>query len=163
MDKQNDYTDEKFSEEYPDDDYADGYTDEKYEEDYADEKYAEEYSEEKLFTKILKFAKKAGIKIIYLVLLLFYTLQKSTTPMWVKSVIIGALGYFILPIDVIPDFIPMAGYTDDYGVLIGALGATAFYIDAESKEKARKKLHDWFGEYDYDELSEVETKIKEKE
>ncbi len=133
-----------------------------YKNEIEDEKYAKEYSEEKLFTKILKFAKKAGVKLIYLVLLLFYTLQKSTTPAWVKTVIIGALGYFIFPIDLIPDFIPIAGYTDDYGVLIAALGVTAFYIDAESKEKARKKLHDWFGEYDYDELDEVETKIEEK-
>ena len=46
------------------------------------------------------------------------------------------------------------------GVLIAALGATAFYIDAESKEKARRKLHDWFGEYDYDELDEVNTKLE---
>jgi hypothetical protein len=45
------------------------------------EKYAEGYSEPKLFDKILKFAKKAGIKVIYLALLLFFTLQQSTTPM----------------------------------------------------------------------------------
>lgn len=137
--------------------------DENYTSEIDEEKYGKEYSEEKLFTKILKFAKKAGIKIIYVVLLLFYTLQKSTTPKWVKTAIIGALGYFILPIDLIPDFIPVAGYTDDYGVLITALGATAFYIDAESKENARKKLHDWFGEYDYKELDEVDTKLNKNE
>lgn len=133
-----------------------------YNEEIKDEKYSEEYSEEKLFTKILKFAKKAGIKIIYVVLLLFYTLQKSTTPKWVKTAIIGALGYFILPIDLIPDFIPIAGYTDDYGALLAALGVTAFYIDAESKENARQKLHDWFGDYDYTELDEVNAKLDEK-
>ena len=49
-----------------------------------EEKYVEVYSEDKLFSKILKFAKKAGIKLVYIVLLLFYTLQKSTTPKFAK-------------------------------------------------------------------------------
>ncbi len=134
-----------------------------YQKEMEDEKYAEEYTEDKLFTKILKFAKKAGIKIIYVVLLLFYTLQKPEIPLKVKAAIIGALGYFILPIDLIPDFIPLAGFTDDFGVLLAALGTTAFYIDADSKEKARMKLHDWFGEYDYVELDEVNDKLEEKD
>ncbi|PEO50494.1 hypothetical protein CN563_02685 [Bacillus sp. AFS026049] len=49
-----------------------------------------------------KFGKKAGVKVVYVALLLFYTLQKPTTPVWAKTVIVGALGYFILPIDLIP-------------------------------------------------------------
>lgn len=134
-----------------------------YQEEIRDEKYTEAYSEDKLFTKILKFAKKAGIKIIYMVLLLFYTLQKPETPFKAKSVIVGALGYFILPFDIIPDFIPIAGFTDDYAALITAVIAIAFYIDDEIREKARKKLHDWFGDYDHKELNEVNTKLEEQE
>lgn len=127
------------------------------------EDYAKEYSEEKLFRKILTFAKKAGIKVIYVVLLLFYTLQKSTIPVKVKTTIIGALGYFILPVDIIPDFIPGVGYGDDFMVLLAAVAATAFYIDGESKKKAKKKLQDWFGEYDERELDEVNIKIETKQ
>ncbi len=134
-----------------------------YQEEIKDEKYSKAYSEDGLFKKIFKFAKKAGIKIIYLALLLYYTLQKPATPNWAKSVIIGALGYFILPIDLIPDFIPLAGFTDDYAALTAALVAIAFYIDADIKEKARKKLHDWFGDYDHTELEEVNTKLEEQE
>jgi len=116
-------------------------------EERKDQKYAEAYSENKLFEKILKFAKDAGIKVIYLALLLFFTLQQSTTPMVAKSVIIGALGYFIFPLDFIPDFIPIAGFSDDMTALVSALVAVALYIDEDTKSKAKAKLHVWFGAY----------------
>lgn len=125
-----------------------------------DEKYHDAYSEEKLFDKILKFAKNAGIKIIYLALLLFYTLQKSTTPPIAKSIIIGGLGYFILPLDIIPGFIPVVGFSDDITALFSVLVAVALYIDDEVKSKAKDKLSDWFGSYDASELKDVDQKIK---
>ena len=65
-------------------------------------------------------------------------------PLKTKMVIYGALGYFISPIDVIPDFIPVVGFTDDIGVLAAAVAAS--YIDAEAKAKADAKLAGWFGE-----------------
>ena len=57
-----------------------------------------------------------------------------------------ALGYFISPIDVIPDFIPVVGFTDDIGVLAAAVVMAASYIDAEARAKADTKLAGWFGE-----------------
>jgi len=123
------------------------------------EKYIEVYSEDKLFNKILKFAKKAGIKLIYIVLLLFYTLQKSTTPKLAKSIIIGGLGYFILPLDALSDFIPMIGFTDDLTALISVLIAVALYVDNEVKLKAKLKLKDWFGDFDHKELEDVDKRL----
>jgi uncharacterized membrane protein YkvA (DUF1232 family) len=128
-----------------------------------DQKYTKAYSETKLFEKILKFAKAAGIKIIYIALILYYTLQKSTTPMWAKSMIVGALGYFILPIDFIPDFIPFVGYTDDLSALAGALVAVAMYVDEEVKQKSKEKLNVWFGKIDVTELKSVDKKIKKQD
>ncbi len=128
-------------------------------EERKDQKYAEAYSENKLFEKILKFAKDAGIKVIYLALLLFFTLQQSTTPMVAKSVIIGALGYFIFPLDFIPDFIPIAGFSDDMTALVSALVAVALYIDEDTKSKAKAKLHVWFGAYDEANLDTIDNKI----
>jgi uncharacterized membrane protein YkvA (DUF1232 family) len=61
---------------------------------------------------------------------LFYTLQKPTTPVWAKTVIIVALGYFIFPIDLIPDLVP-GGYTDDFSGLFGALITVSMFIDEE--------------------------------
>jgi len=124
-----------------------------------DQKYTEAYSETKRFEKIIKFAKSAGIKVIYAVLLLFFALQKPATPVWAKTMIIGALGYFILPVDIIPDIIPIAGYTDDLTALVAAIVSVTFYIDEDVKQKSKAKLHDWFKAYDESELNEVDNKI----
>ncbi|MGJ3196969.1 DUF1232 domain-containing protein [Peribacillus castrilensis] len=64
---------------------------------------------------------------------MFYTLQKPTTPAWAKTVIVGALGYFILPIDLIPDLIP-GGYTEEF-IYIEGLG-----IATEEGELNMEKL-----------------------
>lgn len=119
-----------------------------------------EYSEESFFDKIIKFAKVAGIKTIYVGLLLYYTLKKSSTPKWAKTTIIGALGYFIAPFDAIPDLTPIIGFSDDFGVLVLALITVAMFIDDEVKSLAKNKLKDWFGEYNEDELKSVDDKIK---
>jgi uncharacterized membrane protein YkvA (DUF1232 family) len=122
-------------------------------------KYTEAFSESELFDKIIKFAKAAGIKVIYLALLLFYTLQRPTTPKWAKSAIVGALGYFILPLDFISDFIPFIGFTDDLTALAAVLVTVALYVDDEIKSKAKAKLHVWFGSYDEVKLISIDQKI----
>ncbi len=128
-------------------------------EELKDQKYTKAYSETKLFEKILKFAKAAGIKVIYLALLLFYTLQDPTTPLLAKSMIIGALGYFILPIDFIPDIVPIVGYSDDLSALLSVLAAVALYVDEDIKNKAKAKLQVWFGAYDETKLQKVDNRI----
>lgn len=120
--------------------------------------FSENYSEKSLFDKIKNFAQKAGIKLIYAVLLLYYTLQKDDVPVWAKGVIISALGYFILPVDLIPDFTPIVGTADDLAFLISALIAVSCYIDDEIKTRARNKLKDWFGDYNEDFINEFEIK-----
>jgi uncharacterized membrane protein YkvA (DUF1232 family) len=112
------------------------------------EKYADRYNEQDLLSKTTKAAKKAGIKVIYLVLLLYYVLKSPKVKMADKGKIWGALGYFILPIDLIPDFIPVAGYTDDLAALLWAFYAVAKNVTPEIEAQAKKKLHDWFGDYD---------------
>ena len=126
-------------------------------------KYTEAYSEPKLFDKIKKFAKKAGIKVIYLALLLFYTLQQPETPRKAKSVIIGALGYFIFPMDLIPDFIPIAGFSDDLTALAGALVMVAMHVNEDTKRKAKERLRIWFGDYDQSELDTIDEKMSKDE
>lgn len=122
-------------------------------------KYAQAFSELKLFEKIKQFAKAAGIKVIYGALILFYTLQEHATPKLAKSIIIGALGYFILPTDFIPDFLPIVGFSDDLTALIAALVAVALYVTQEIKFKAKDRLHVWFGEYDQEILADLEKEL----
>ena len=112
------------------------------------EKYADRYNEQDLIRKITKAARKAGIKVIYLALLLYYVLKSPKVKMADKGKIWGALGYFILPIEIIPDFIPVVGYTDDLAALMWAFYSVAKNVTPEIEELAKKKLHDWFGDYD---------------
>lgn len=121
--------------------------------------FSKAYSKRSLFDKIVKNAQKAGINVIYAGLLLFYTLQKPLTPGWAKATIIGALGYFISPLDAIPDITPVAGYTDDIGVLVLAIASVAMFIDEEVKQQAKSKLRDWFGDYDEDLLEDIDKKV----
>ena len=110
------------------------------------EKSEKYYSEDKMWDKLKRLGKKAGTNVVYTVLLLYFTLQKPDIPAKTKAIIVGALGYFILPLDLLPDIAVGLGYTDDLGVLGIALLQIAFYIDEEVKTKAKAKLNDWFGE-----------------
>ena len=62
------------------------------------------------------------------------------TPLKVKAVLIGALAYFVLPADVIPDYLPVIGYTDDAAVLAAAIKLVASHITPEHREAARRTL-----------------------
>lgn len=121
------------------------------------EKASKHFSDDKFWGKLKKFAKKAGSSVVYAVLLLYYTLQKPEVPIKAKAVIIGALGYFILPLDLIPDIMVGVGYTDDLGALGIALFQVAMYIDEDIKNKAKDKLKEWFG--DSVDTSDIDTKI----
>ena len=106
--------------------------------------YQGNYSEDAFWEKIKKVAGKAGAKAVYYALVLFYTLTDPATPAKYKAVIAGALGYLILPLDLLPDFLPFAGYADDWAALIAAVSYVLSAISDSNKEKARAKLKEWF-------------------
>jgi uncharacterized membrane protein YkvA (DUF1232 family) len=91
-------------------------------------------------------ARWAGAKVMYAVLLLYYVLQSPTISKADKGKIYGALGYFILPTDLVVDFLPIVGYSDDLAALMIALHAVATNITPEVKAQAKAKLSKWFGE-----------------
>lgn len=105
---------------------------------------ADDYSDNGFWSKLANFALAAGRDLVDLALQLYYTLQSPDTPAWAKGVIIAALGYFISPVDAIPDFIPVIGYVDDLGVLVAAVGTVATYITPETKATAEATLRRWF-------------------
>lgn len=117
------------------------------------------FSEESLWQKIKNYSKSAGTTVVYGALLLYYVMKDKDVVMKKKLSIAAALGYFILPTDAIFDFTPLIGYSDDLGVLLFALTQVSSSITPEIKEKARKKLGDWFGEINDEELLELEKKI----
>jgi uncharacterized membrane protein YkvA (DUF1232 family) len=108
--------------------------------------FGKEYSDSSFWNKVIKYAKIAGKEVIERALQLYYAAQDPGTPAWAKTVIYGALGYFIFPIDAIPDPTLAVGYADDLGVLAAAIGTVAMYITDDVKQKARQKLRDWFGD-----------------
>ncbi len=116
-------------------------------EDSTDEtKFEKEYSDESFWGKVKKYAKVAGKNVLEPALKLYYALQDRDTPVWAKTVIVGALGYFISPIDAIPDITPVVGYSDDLGVLIAAVATVGAYIKKEHTQRAKDTLRQWFGE-----------------
>ncbi|MBQ2025875.1 MAG: DUF1232 domain-containing protein [Paludibacteraceae bacterium] len=118
-------------------------------------KFEKNYSEANLWKKIGSVAKIAGIKTLYMVLLLYYVLMDDATPTKYKAMIMGALGYFILPVDVLPDFVPMVGYSDDLAALSGVLYAVIKSVSPQIKAQAKAKLTDWFGAYNEEEIKDV--------
>lgn len=107
-------------------------------------KYQSEYSESKFWDKMKKAAKSAGKKVIEMALLLFYVLQSPDVPIAKKTIIIGALGYLILPFDFIPDFIPALGFTDDAAALAAALKTINSSITPEIEARAKAKADELF-------------------
>lgn len=72
----------------------------------------------------------------------FYCARDPATPMKVRMILFGALGYFILPLDAISDFLPLVGFTDDIAVLTLALATVATAIKPEHRQKAEEALAD---------------------
>ena len=110
----------------------------------SDNKYENEFSDESFWDKAKKFAKSAGETVLEPALKLYYAAQDPETPTWAKTTVYGALGYFISPIDAIPDITPIVGYSDDLGVLVAATAAIAAHIKHTHGEKAKETLKQWF-------------------
>jgi uncharacterized membrane protein YkvA (DUF1232 family) len=119
------------------------------------EKYQENYSESNLQRKLTSVARCAGAKVVYAVLLLYYVLRNPNVSTADKSKIYGALGYFILPTDLILDIIPLAGYTDDMAAIMWAIHTVAKNITPEIKAKAKAKLGEWFDSYNEKKIDKV--------
>ncbi len=122
-------------------------------------KYRKQFNKVKLIKNLPKYLKSLGIKTVYSVILLFNAYSRKETPAWAKNIIIGVLGYLLAPIDGIPDITPFVGFTDDIGVLSFGLVSIACYINDEVREKSRKQLKSWFGNFDLEELSEIDNKL----
>ena len=122
------------------------------------QKYKDKFSQQNFIEKIQRIAKRAGAKLVYIALILYYLMQSDKVSLKDKAIIIGALGYLISPIDVVPDAIPIAGLADDLAVLLYALGKVWSQVDDNLKDKAKEKLSKWFDE---DELNFSEDTFAE--
>ncbi len=109
------------------------------------ERLAARFDEDSFWRKIGRFARRAGHEVVQKVLVLHYCLRDPDTPRWARRVIMGALAYFVIPIDAVPDVTPIAGFTDDLGVLVAAIAMVVTHIKPEHRSMADARLAQWFG------------------
>ncbi|MBE0508760.1 MAG: DUF1232 domain-containing protein [Marinospirillum sp.] len=107
--------------------------------------FAADYSDQGFWSKVGRVARKAGQKVLKPSLELYYAAADKDTPVWAKTVIYGALGYFISPLDLIPDVIPVIGYMDDAAVIAAAVVTVAAHIKEEHQIKATQICKRWLG------------------
>ena len=117
--------------------------------------YQKHFSFNGLMSKIKETAKKAGLKAIYMALLLYYALESPTCTTMDKAIIYGALGYFISPLDIVPDILPLIGLSDDIAVLAWAYSRIKHNVSDMTREKAKTKLKIWFGDFDEKEIDDL--------
>ncbi len=103
--------------------------------------YEKNYSEVGFWKK----AKSLGKNILKPAVLLYYLMKSPDVPLHIKSTIMGALGYLILPLDLIPDFLPISGLTDDGVALATVLKMCYDYLTPEIKAQAESKLTELLG------------------
>lgn len=70
----------------------------------------------------------------------YYCARDSKTPLKAKGTMLAALAYFVLPADMMPDFLPLVGFTDDIAVLTAAIAAIRPHIKGEHRRKAQAAL-----------------------
>ncbi|HOI26763.1 MAG TPA: DUF1232 domain-containing protein [Paludibacteraceae bacterium] len=116
------------------------------------ESYSKDYSPQELFSKLTNVAKKAGIKIVFYVLLLYYSLVYGNLSLKEKSIIIAALGYFISPVDLIPDLFPM-GYSDDLALIIFIVTKLKGSFTPEIRTMAIERLKKYFDDVNEESLN----------
>ena len=117
--------------------------------------YKDKFTQNGFIDKVSRIAKRAGAKLVYAALILYYTLQSDKVSVKDKTLIIGALGYLISPLDVMPDAIPIVGLGDDLSVLIYVLHKVWGDVSNEIKEKAHEKLSKWFDDEEIKEADEL--------
>lgn len=103
--------------------------------------YEKHFDDKTFLGKCKTIAKKAGRPVISKGLELFYAFPDA--PLWAKGTIAASLGYLIFPADVVPDILPVLGFTDDVGVLSVAVGAVHSTIDDKVRGKAEETLVSW--------------------
>lgn len=106
--------------------------------------YQKDYSEESFWKKLTQFAVKAGQEVVFNALKLYYAMSLGKVTKEQVVLIVAALGYFICPIDLIPDVMPVVGYTDDAAVLAGLVVVISACSDPEVIAAATSKLKEWF-------------------
>jgi uncharacterized membrane protein YkvA (DUF1232 family) len=108
--------------------------------------YSQHFSDEGFWDKVTRFGAKLGRESLERVATLYYCMCDPDTSWTAKAAIVAALGYFVLPLDVVPDIIPVAGFADDAAIILNATLAVAAHVKEEHRQKARVLVGGMLGE-----------------
>ena len=104
----------------------------------------DEFDHEGFWSKVTGVVRSTGEAVVTEAFKAYFVAQASTTPGWARAVLYGALAYFILPLDAIPDAVPLVGFSDDVAAIGAALLATEAHAtdetDGQAKAAARRLL-----------------------
>lgn len=103
------------------------------------------YEEKGFWAKVRSSAGAIGEACLMKAFLAYHIAMDSNTPVWVKTALAGSLAYLVSPIDVVPDVIPLLGYSDDATVVGAALTGAAAHIRDEHREKAQASVKNILG------------------
>ena len=103
-------------------------------------KYAPHYSAQGLRRKVARMPQRVCRGVLGQTLLLYAVLTDRDTPLWARTLIIGALGWFVCPFDLIPDAIPVLGYADDAAVMAFAISRVAQFVTPSVRERAERLM-----------------------
>jgi len=101
---------------------------------------SDSFTDEGFWNKITRMPGDAGCAVLRAACTLYVLLRESSTPVWAKTAIIGALGYFIFPLDAIPDILPGIGYADDLAMMTLLLGQLYAFINQDIKDQVESML-----------------------
>ena len=107
------------------------------------QQYVKYYDELQLFDKLKFVGKKIGSKVVFYVIIMAMLIGDTKIPLKVRLVFMAALGYLILPTDLVADLLPAIGFTDDIAFLTFAISNAHEYITPEVKDKAKEKMGQW--------------------
>lgn len=93
---------------------------------------------------LLRLLRRAGRTIARPAVECFETLVAGETPHQARLTMLAALTYLLLPLDLIPDFIPAAGFSDDLVALTALLGLCSRHVTPAIRERAQRRLDRWF-------------------
>lgn len=102
--------------------------------------YSYLYSEKSFWYKIATIPENTGCSVLWAAYSLYATLREPSTPAWVKAVIIGALGYLICTIDIIPDFLPGIGLADDLSMMTLVINQIHAFMNDDIRQRVESML-----------------------
>ena len=108
--------------------------------EYNYKKFRGRYSESRYWQKLSDLPRSVGRELAMQALLLYVVLTDERTPLWAKGLAAGGLVYLILPLDAVPDFLPVVGYSDDAAVMGVVLYELHSFITPAVRERAEGML-----------------------